>query len=68
MFPPGGSANVQDRQDKLRKLQLRMESATSYGMNLPPKSRQLRAEYYKDMTFMTDSLARLGTELKSYAG
>jgi hypothetical protein len=45
---------------------MKIEAATSYGINLPMKQSQLRCEYYRDMIFMMDSLARLGTELKSY--
>ena len=63
-----GNAASQGREDRLRRLQSNIESVTTYGLNLPHFASQLRSEYYRDLTFMLDSLARIGVELRSYPG
>lgn len=62
------NAVAQSREDRLRRLQTNIEAVTTYGLNLSPRVSQLRSEYCRDLTFVLDSLARIGTELKSYPG
>lgn len=68
----GGSSNQQQQQqqqlklDRLRQLQQHIETVTAQGLHLPPPTSYLRSMYYRDVTFMLDSLARLGIELKAY--
>lgn len=38
------------------------------GRNLPTHITILRAEYYNDLQFLLDTLARLGLELRSFPG
>lgn len=62
------SGSIQKREELLRRFQHKVEYATSYGYNLPPIVSSLRHEYYRDYTFLLDTLSRLGIELKSYPG
>ncbi len=38
------------------------------GNSLPRRIEHLRGMYFRDISFMLESLARLGLELKSYPG
>lgn len=59
---------TQAREERLRHLTDLMEAATMQGSGLPARVEYLRGLYFKDVSFMLDSLARLGVELKSYPG
>eukprot|EP01041_Mallomonas_annulata_P012156 gene12156-25509_t len=57
--------NGNAREDRLRRLQEHVESATAHGYNLPYRLSSLRSTYFNDFRFMMETLTRLGTELKS---
>ena len=54
------------RDERIRIFQEHAEYVTSQGVNLPSRLSSLRAIYYRDLNFMLDTLARLGTELRAY--
>ena len=60
------NAQTQQRTERLRQLQEHAEYITSHGSNLPSRISYLRSVYYRDLTFMLDTLARVGKELRSY--
>jgi hypothetical protein len=62
------NTQAQRAEERLRAFQERVEYATSNGFNLSPEHSGVRSAYYRDYQFMLDTLARLGTELKSYPG
>lgn len=61
--PATGSA-VPGRDDRLRYLHQQAEEATSHGMGLTQAAGYLRGKYYHDLSFMLDTMARLGRDLK----
>ena len=54
------------RDERLRNLHEHCEAATLHGDNLPDRMNHLRSTYFRDVNFMLDTLARLGSELKTF--